>query len=111
MIPANVQTLELVMVDFIAMEAVFGFKERARFVKGPYALIPLAGPAGEAAPATLAAMDDFLEELKDFITAVHRCGDPATAATLAAAVLAQVAAASRSTPPAASEYEYPEART
>lgn len=87
--PVNVQTVDLVMVDFIAMEAVFSFKERGRFVKGPYALIPLAGaiePASEivANPAP----DEFLEHLKDFIGHIHRHPEPRAAASLAMAVLA-----------------------
>ncbi len=84
--PVNVQTVELVMVDFIAMEAVFSFKERGRFINGPYALIPLAGPEG--ASAAPARADDFLEHLKDFIGHIHRHPDPRQAASLATAVLA-----------------------
>ena len=83
--PVNVQTVELVMVDFIAMEAIFSFKERGRFVKGAYALIPLAGPEGMADPAPV---DDFLEHLKAFIGQVQRHKDPRQAASMATAVLA-----------------------
>lgn len=86
--PLHVQTVELVFVDFIAMEATFGFRERGRFVKGPYALIPLASPEGVAGTAPL---DDFLERLKDFITHIHQYEDPRQAANLATAVLANLA--------------------
>lgn len=87
--PLNVQTVDLVMVDFIAMEAVFSFKARGRFIKGPYALIPLAGaiePAGEVVANP--SPDDFLEHLKDFIGHIRRHPDPRQAASLATAVLA-----------------------
>lgn len=85
--PVNVQTVDLVMVDFIGMEAVFSFRERCRFVKGRYALIPLSGPGGETPPA----LDDFLEHLKDFIGHIHGCGAPREAANLTTAVLANLA--------------------
>lgn len=84
--PVNVQTVDLVMVDFISMEAIFSFKERGRFVKGPYALIPLAGPEG--ASAAPAPVDDFLEHLKDFIGHIQRHPEPRQAASLATVVLA-----------------------
>lgn len=83
--PLHVQTVELVFVDFIAMEATFGFKEKVRFVKGPYALIPLAGPEVAADPQPVA---EFLEHLKEFIGRIQRCEAPQQAANLAAAVLA-----------------------
>ena len=85
--PVNVQTVDLVMVDFIAMEAIFSFKERGRFVKGPYALIPLAGaiePAGEVVANP--SPDDFLEHLKEFIGHIHRHPEPQQAAPSAQVV-------------------------
>jgi hypothetical protein len=89
--PLNVQTVDLVFVDFIAMEATFGFKERGRFVKGPYALIPLGGDAARDEGADPAALEGFLEVLKDFIGHIHRCEEPRQAANLATAVLANLA--------------------
>lgn len=82
-----VQVVDLVMADFIDMEATFKF--RGRFmcvVKGPYALIPL-DEAG-ASNADPAPVDEFLEHLKTFIGQVQRHKDPRQAASMATAVLA-----------------------